>query len=213
MKTKRQCKYCSKVFYENHSDPAVFCSRPCADADKRKDKIYKSCIVCKQKFYINKNKTRNTCSRKCTNITYKKPRKTVTCIGCGIRFTRDRHKSNKKYCSHECFLKYKPIARVSKVEKLLIKRIQSEYKIRLKHPYVYMGFVYDAKYKNLLIESDGSYWHKSNFSRRNDELKDFTALDSGMSIIRFSIDVPKDIDILFEQSRPILDKIFNKNHV
>lgn len=95
----------------------------------------------------------------------------------------------------------------SRTERLLGDYIEREYGIKVDRSFSVEDRVYDIRYKNILIESDGSYWHSLPDVIANDTYKTEIAKRNNYVLLRFSLDSEKDVVSKWHTSiKPILDK-------
>lgn len=100
---------------------------------------------------------------------------------------------------------------ISKTEILFGDYIENEYEIKIERQFLLCGRVFDIKYKNILIESDGSHWHKSSDAKRIDKIKNRLAAENGYTLLRFKLDREKDIYKKWNQIKSILDRYLLKD--
>lgn len=96
---------------------------------------------------------------------------------------------------------------VSKTELYLITKIEKTYNIVLHHPFQLESKFYDAKYKNILIESDGSYWHAKPKGIKADIHKNLLASKYGYILLRFTLNRTNDVDKKWNEIKAVLDPL------
>lgn len=95
----------------------------------------------------------------------------------------------------------------SKSEILLGDYIENEYHIKLDRSFPIKNRLYDIRYKSILIESDGSYWHSKPTDIKNDKYKDELAKLNGYTLLRFNLDSEAQLKCDWNTKiKPILDK-------
>jgi very-short-patch-repair endonuclease len=119
---------------------------------------------------------------KCNNIYFRVPASLISynkeqCIKCTTRTSVSK-------CADRL---------LDKIEQFLQYPINREYSVENK---VYDGYISRL---NLLIESDGSYWHSIPEQKLNDRFKDELAKKHGFILLRFKNDSELDANIAFEQ--------------
>ncbi len=100
----------------------------------------------------------------------------------------------------------------SKSETRFLDLLEIIYNIKFERQYPLllddMGFSYDGRYKNILIEIDGKYWHNKPHQIRNDELKSFVAIDNDFILLRININSIKQVEETILGCGILLDKYF-----
>lgn len=71
-----------------------------------------------------------------------------------------------------------------------------------------IGFSYDGRYKNILVEIDEKYGHSKPYQRRRDELKNFVAMDNDFILLRINIDSIKQVEETILGCGILLDEYF-----
>lgn len=99
------CRYCGKEFFIKPSTKGFFCSKICANLQRKKDGCLTGiCLCCGKSFvYYRSCGKGKYCSNKC-RIKHRKVFIEKTCRGCGKIFIVQKYEIKRKYCSHKCFL-------------------------------------------------------------------------------------------------------------
>jgi G:T-mismatch repair DNA endonuclease (very short patch repair protein)/predicted nucleic acid-binding Zn ribbon protein len=194
-KETKWCKTCNKQLNRRNS---LYCSRECSRIHYNKN-----CLVCNKIFRIGLK----FCSNECKFIYQKihppklQPKYKLICGYCNKEFNVTQCQKHYKCCSKKCATKY--LFDHSKKTKLEIKfeNLLKENNIFYKTSY-YVKYndtfkVYDffIPNKNLLIETDGIFWHgkikpKKGYypiqvrNMKNDKTKNRLAKDNGYNLIR-----------------------------
>lgn len=108
---------------------------------------------------------------------------------------KSAYKNRKRYCS-------------SKSELAFLKKCEDLFSINLERQFELGNRFFDARYKNILIEVDGKYWHKYDKVNLNDELKEQIAQQNGFKLYRFEINGIKEIDNKISLYHDTLNEIF-----
>jgi very-short-patch-repair endonuclease len=75
----------------------------------------------------------------------------------------------------------------SRIERLIILLIERKLGIKMQRQFRLKGKYYDGKYKNVLLEIDGVFWHRTPRQLANDLLKDQIAIENGYKIYRIKV--------------------------
>ncbi len=159
----KKCKACNKSFIAPNSlvvkGYGIYCSRECHNGSMR-HKIATVCIHCNKQYLVYQSISYSKfCSKECKD-THSRDYVELTCTQCKNLFSIPRSNLNRgrgKFCSWDCFIKYKGQSSLEeKVEKLL-KQIDIEYQTEVKFSRFRVDFLVPA-YK-LAIECDGEFWH------------------------------------------------------
>ena len=97
---------------------------------------------------------------------------------------------------------------VSKAETKFFNEIEKKYKVSIFRQFVLEGKIFDGLYKNILIESDGKYFHQN---KENDELKNKIAIDNGYEIFRFEINDVREVERKIKFYENVLNLLFKKS--
>lgn len=150
-KIKMECKYCKKEFLTIQSkiqNGRKYCSKKCADMARHKDKVKRICVLCNKEFYVHENIVQN---------------------GKGI------------YCSLSC----KSIANIkntkyqnTNIEIIIETLLKKKNIIFIKQHYIeQVGLVdFFIPIYNLIIETDGDFWHGTEKQKQKDINRDFKAI-------------------------------------
>jgi len=99
----------------------------------------------------------------------------------------------------------------SKSEKFFLDTVESMYGVTIERQFVLSSRYYDGRFGDHLLEIDGSRWHSKPSDKRRDVLKDKLAVKYGFQLHRIKLDRLRDVPMAIEQSKPLLDEIFNGN--
>ena len=108
------------------------------------------------------------------------------------------------YLPSKCSQKF-----LDKIEFVFGCRIEREYKLEY-------GFgrnevrYYDGRYKDYLIELDGSHFHRTKRQKRNDKLKNSVAEMCQFKLLRLPLDSSADVDRVFAENLTLLQEIFEE---
>lgn len=124
MARRKLCLGCGKIInIIKHGENKKYCSNKCGIRYRRKvglsirsEYYKKECVICGKTFYINKSQKKlnsRFCSRACMGKGFRiekkvnlMPRMEFICKECNIKFYDLRYK-NRKFCSHNCYNKYR----------------------------------------------------------------------------------------------------------
>lgn len=100
-------------------------------------------------------------------------------------------------------------SKASMVSLTFLKYLEDYYGIQLEKEYKIEHKYYDGRYKNILIETDGTFWHASKKRKINDEFKTHLVKDKGFILIRIK-DLNKKSQILekFAEHKNQFDQAF-----
>lgn len=97
------CKGCGEPFQDNSEDikkgKGGYC---CIECYKDACQEVRTCPVCKKEFSVKKSSKKITCNDECRAIS-RRSRVSLICKECGEPFTAHTHRSDAKFCSHECY--------------------------------------------------------------------------------------------------------------
>ena len=98
-------------------------------------------------------------------------------------------------------------SRISKTATMLLDKLENYITFPVLREYRINKCFFDGAIPqlNILIESDGTFWHSSLKQQRIDKHKNKLALENGFKLIRVKNDGPKDIDKAFEEVVTALD--------
>jgi very-short-patch-repair endonuclease len=105
-------------------------------------------------------------------------------------------------------MKNNPGATVSKTETKFLDSLETLYDIHIERSFIIENRVFDGRYKNILIECDGSYWHSFAKAKQNDNHKDTIAIVNGYTLFRVKLDKIKEIDTVIAMHRKEFDNCF-----
>ena len=133
-------------------------------------------------------------------------------IFCRINDLDEYKKSNCVWMKKEEYYKnhLRKMLNVSNSETLFFDKCEELFSVQLERQYNIRNKFFDARYKNILIEIDGSYWH-DNGRNKNDLIKEKLASDNGFKLYRLKVDSVNDVDNKISSYFNILNEIFNKN--
>jgi len=89
------------------------------------------------------------------------------------------------------------MAKQSKSAKAFIRRIEEVFDVKLTREFKIGRKSYDAKWRTLLIEIDGTYWHSHPEMILRDRLKEEIAREHGYRLIRIRVDTLEDVPVQF----------------
>lgn len=101
---------------------------------------------------------------------------------------------------------YKP--KVSKSETAFLDLLEKEFNVKIDRQFKIWGRSYDGKYKNVLLELDGAYWHSSIKQKKKDLKKTLSAMKNGYQLIRLELNDKKEIYKVLEENYSQLESIF-----
>jgi very-short-patch-repair endonuclease len=96
----------------------------------------------------------------------------------------------------------------SNSENLFIKLLEEKFNVTINKQFKLLGRFYDGQFGKYLLELDGIYWHSKMRQKKIDWKKDINALKSGYQVIRIVLNKKEDIPQVFEEHKPLLEKIF-----
>lgn len=185
---RRICKKCGKEFAIKKSKIAngrgSYCSKACWQDRSEKHDI--ECEICKKHFIVShSHKDTKYCSSKCRILGSLLPDPYHTCLGCGKRFINRKHtQKGFRYCSRICFIRSK---RRTSIE-VAIANVLEQLDIKFIEQYQMSVFTCDffLPIYNLVIETDGSFWHSTPAHKERDERKNTCVLSNGHKLLRLS---------------------------
>jgi hypothetical protein len=100
---------------------------------------------------------------------------------------------------------------VSTLETEFFDKLERKYNIVIERQYELMGRYYDGRYKNILFESDGQFWHDHSIDKYwiDDTWKDLIADKYGFRLYRFEINSPYDINKILKDNKALFQSIFS----
>ena len=169
----RLCDHCGKEFEALHYTDTRFCSRDCANQNRRENPTAgvnrpalqtHFCEYCGKPFEAwAYRKDAKFCSIECKHAS--KPRTVKTCVLCGQDFEVQNHRKTAKYCSVKCSRTHRQLYRSSRskaeieidtyLEDLGLSIVTD---LRVTHPLVPV-IVPDIQVGRAVIEYFGDYWH------------------------------------------------------
>jgi very-short-patch-repair endonuclease len=84
--------------------------------------------------------------------------------------------------------------RPSYTENIILKKLEKFLNIKIERQFFLNGRYFDGRYKNILLEVDGVFWHSKTKDLINDHEKDKIARMHGFKLIRLRISSLKDIN-------------------
>lgn len=117
------------------------------------------------------------------------------CLGCNEIYIRNPH--TLKFQCQKCYLN-SGISKCAnslliKIEQYLQYKIEREYQIKDKF---FDGYIPEL---NLLIESDGKYWHSTKKAKEIDNIKNTLAREVGLNLFRVTNDSELEVETAFEK--------------
>ena len=97
----------------------------------------------------------------------------------------------------------------SRIERLILHKLERYFKVKIQRQFKLEGKYFDGKFKNVLIELDGIYWHRTKKQLTNDTYKNHLAEKHGYKIYRFKV-INKDVNALIGSNIKTLNEIFKK---
>ena len=91
---------------------------------------------------------------------------------------------------------------------LLFDQLEKIFDIKLEREHLLKDKLYDAKWKNYLFESDGSYWHSRDGAKENDEYKNKLAQENNYHLFRFKNNSIEDVKNIIDQNYDLFKSIF-----
>ncbi len=173
------CKSCGEIFTVKTSTPQRYSY--CPQCRKLRNAPKCICERCGKPFRGDKRYDRLYCSEEC-----RRPPVYHTCETCGKveRIQPSMTRANRRFCSVSCYRKSTGETSIEKTIRLQIEALNipfaQEYKIgRYSIDFLLIGF-------NLVIEVDGTYWHRTPRQLASDNRKDANLAKLGYMVIRFS---------------------------
>lgn len=96
----------------------------------------------------------------------------------------------------------------SNSETQFLDALERLYNIRIQRNVSIQNRVFDGRYKNIIIEVDGDYWHSLPKSILNDQYKNLLVEESGLTILRIRLNDVKDINQVLTDRKTEFDKSF-----
>ena len=100
---------------------------------------------------------------------------------------------------------------VSKASNAFFMELENKYNVVILREIELENRLFDGRWKNNLIEVDGSYWHRTKFQKANDRFKNRIATRNGFILYRFVVDSVRDVPKLIIKYKRKLDKLFYAN--
>ena len=76
---------------------------------------------------------------------------------------------------------------ISKSATKFLDIVEQELKITIQREFPITNRLFDGRYKNFLIEVDGSYWHRTKRQLANDKIKEGLAKQAGFTLLRIPV--------------------------
>lgn len=207
------CNYCKKKFlnFPYLKRKTNYCSLKCYWTGTNK-KHLRICKSCQKEFYVVDTLVKKGfgfyCSKQCKKIftvsksTYKRRPKFCSktckdnferdyvsriCRGCKKQFELPRSSLNRghgSYCSWECYKHFKGETSIEQRIRIELEKLKEPFKQEIRFGRFRADFYLPNR--NLIIECDGSYWHRDIKIKERDKRKDKFLQALGYKIIRFS---------------------------
>jgi len=81
----------------------------------------------------------------------------------------------------------------SKSGTLFLNQLENSLNLKIEREFNLQNKFYDGKINNILVEVDGTYFHRTSKQKKNDEYKDQLAKDHGYILYRFTVDSEKEV--------------------
>jgi len=234
----RVCESCGKEFEVRNcetmrSHRSRFCSLKCRygfmvgkNAPVPLDHIKLICETCGKEFEINRYKEKNArfCSQRCmliwrskeweggNNPNFRNAKGKFICKYCGEEFIGwERNRNRTRFCSRRCLGAWTVLhmkRRLTSLEKI-VQKILRDLNLKFEIQKRIKPFIVDFFLKpNLIIEADGSYWHKDKVKdkKRDVELesKGYRVLHLAENLIKQDIQVCRHHIIVFTKDLTML---------
>lgn len=173
--------------------------------DKTKRKISENHVGYKGKHHTDKAKRKMSEANKGRTFTDEHKRK-LSIAQKGYKHS-DEAKRNMSIAAVKR-LKKNPMKSVSKSETKFLDEMENLCNIKMERQFILGGKLYDGRYKDILIELDGSYWHSLPGRKENDFNKDIIAGENGYNLIRIIMDSEKEAVNYIENKSQVLINLF-----
>jgi hypothetical protein len=175
------CEKCNKKF-ESKSDEVKICTK-CSKIKK--------CLYCNKETKNNKFCSLSCCAKYShkNNILGKlKPKIKRVCIQCKNTFIPIR--KERILCSNKCAAVYRHKVynfHISKSCRKFLNRLENILEIKIEREFMLDYRFFDGKYKNILFEIDGPFYHSLPRQKKIDILKNNIALKNNFKLYRFEV--------------------------
>lgn len=190
---ERICVVCQQKFsvslYVAKRGGGVYCSEACQARGQRK-RVKCTCEYCgktfeRTPFAIDKGEGR-FCSYDCSNKGRQR-RVACICIVCGKEFELAKSyidDGRGRFCSQACFLRYSGETSIEQMIRKELERRGEPFEQQVKFKRYHVDFV--LLNRNVVIECDGSYWHRLFKVVVRDRRKDDYLASLGYQVFRFT---------------------------
>lgn len=210
-KELRICKICSKEFFAKapliKKGFGFYCSMDCWFSLFKEQRIEVKCKQCKKIFNVTRavfKKHPQYCSKTCKDD-FERDYIERTCRGCKQKFQLPRWEFKKgkgTFCTRECFKHYDGETSIERLVRLELRRLKEPFKQETKIGRFYADFYLPNR--NLIIECDGEYWHRSEKAQQKDLRKDELLLKMGYKILRLQEEmIKKDVNLALQILRMV----------
>ena len=98
----------------------------------------------------------------------------------------------------------------SESERLFLDQIETIYNIKIERQFCLHYRFFDGRYKNFLLEIDGKHWHTKRSAILRDKWKEMIAEKNGFKLYRIELNNRREIPIVLEKNKTLLEEIFNE---
>lgn len=179
-RVEKTCRVCHKRFTVAavHAERYTVCSLAC----KRRDAVYGTCVRCGSRIPQPGTRFKH-CSEAC-----RRPPRIYTCATCGRRFRRTPS-AGSKFCSSACYFRFRGETSCEAAVRCAFESIG----VRVVSQHRVGKWVFDLLVRGhrLLIDVDGTFWHRREAVQRRDARKTLEAKRRGFRVER----VPESIVI------------------
>lgn len=125
----------------------------------------------------------------------------LICDATGHKRSWSKHRDKSMKNLAKVVRKYSP----SKSANMFLLLVQETYGIEIEREYQLEGRFFDGKYKTVLFEIDGHYWHSTRKQRKIDNEKDAIARRNGFLLIRVTVNSVQEAKQRLDENKIILD--------
>ena len=100
------------------------------------------------------------------------------------------------------------LSKVSNCGKLFLDTLERIYNIKIEREFLLQGYYYDGRIDEVLIETDGTFWHKNTGER--DQRKTLVANKHGYQLFRIELDSVEEVEKAIQDNKVRLDSLFNR---
>lgn len=192
-KQTKICQVCQKEFkikaYLVERGFGLHCSKKCQFSLFSKQKKAIKCLLCRKEFKVTRSvsyRDPKFCSKVCTDD-YKRNYVEQTCRKCNQEFELPRSDINRgrgSFCSFNCYHIFSGETSIEQLVRLELQRLNEPFHQEMKFGRYHADFYLPQR--NLIVECDGEYWHRSKKAQERDLRKDNYLQQLGYKIFRLS---------------------------